>query len=393
MANTLSPETAKAPTPSRPSFEQLPSEIRIMILEALLKAPTPFDLSHAERSKLEAHWSRFRHLARQASSLLLTNKRTHATATSVLYGANEFHFTNRHGWRMLDLFLSAVGDANARFLKKLAIRAPFLRYGGAQQPGSTTTSSSRNTDSQNTNAISAMIGAVSLPAPATAPPPHWLAGLDKRARAHHVAVVGDVCQRLRALGGLTKLRLLLPVDAFAAPDGPFDYLTDALVCDDGCAETNDLAHVRRWHQDRWFWDELEGLRDGVDIGFVLVHETWRGARADAFEYIYTDRLMAEMYLWLLYRARAKGYRVGYGYDGVDRGDGVLDLRNEGDPDVLEPIVPGWRFPDGEAAAEKYGRPSGEPEYDEFRSCLRAGYLFGDDESAMLEHGPLAFRKV
>ncbi|KAL1615249.1 hypothetical protein SLS54_009180 [Diplodia seriata] len=370
-----------------------------MIFEALLKAPTPFDLSHAERPKLEAHWSRFRHLARQASSLLLTNKRTSAMAAEVLYGANEFHFTNRHGWRMLDLFLHTIGAANARFLKKLAIRAPFLRYGGAQQqPGSTSTSSSRNTNSQNTNAISAMIGAVSLsgallPATAPPPPPQWLAGLDKRARASHVAVVADVCQRLRRLGGLTKLRLLLPVDAFAAPDGPFDYLTDALVCDDSCAETNDLAHVRRWHQDRWFWDELEGLRDGVDIGFVLVHSTWRGARTESFEYIYTDRLMAEMYLWLLYRARAKGYRVGYGYDGVDRGGGVLDLRHEGDPDVLGPVVPGWRFPDGGAAAEKYARPSGEPEYDGFRSCLRAGYLFGDDESAMLEHGPLAFRKV
>ncbi|KAL0261373.1 hypothetical protein SLS55_002803 [Diplodia seriata] len=385
MANTLSPESAKAPTLSRPSFEQLPSEIRIMILEALLKAPTPFDLSHAERPKLEAHWSRFRHLARQASSLLLTNKRTHATATSVLYGANEFHFSNRHGWRMLDLFLHTIGAANARFLKKLAIRAPFLRYGGAH---SATSSSSQQP------AFAAMLGAVSLPAPATAPPspPTWLAGLDQRARAAHVSVVGDVCQRLRRLGGLTKLRLLIPVDSFAA-DGPFDYLTDALVCDDSCESTNDLAHVRRWHQDRWFWDELEGLRDGVDIGFVLVHSTWRGARAESFEYIYTERLMAEMYLWLLYRARAKGYRVGYGYDGVDRGDGVLDLRNEGDPDVLEPIVPGWRFPDGDAAAEKYGRPKDEPEYDGFRSCLRAGYLFGDDESAMLEHGPLAFRKV
>lgn len=100
-----------------------------MIFKELLTSESPLDLSHLEWARVNANWKRFRDLARQASRIIPVNKMISVEAAEVLYGSNEFYFSNHHGWRILDAFLLTIGDANVRFIKKIAVYAPFLSFG------------------------------------------------------------------------------------------------------------------------------------------------------------------------------------------------------------------------------------------------------------------------
>ncbi|GME31313.1 hypothetical protein GTA08_BOTSDO01842 [Neofusicoccum parvum] len=311
-------------------FMELPTEIRIQIYEELFKSPVPFELADFESEDFlftcvsflnktswtvpGPAWLFFRSFVPALKKVLCLNKTINREAAEVFYSANEFRFSGSYGWITLNSFLSTIGSSNFQFIKSLTVHVPFIKD-------------------------EAQLWAM-----------------------NHYSAFQGACQKLGRFKALKKLRFLLPCHRLV--EGPYDYFRDKLVCDETC-DRIDNHHLRTWHNDRFFWTQLDNLRDKIpelDISIVLLHDGEiynQGLGPQDCPGYYRRNI--NNHEWFLYRAKSKGYSFGYAIGATHVGLGeyfayeVVDGEN-----VMELCLTDWEFP---TATSPCAVPTGDPAHE------------------------------
>lgn len=123
--SNLPPPPIKAPTRNIFPFLQLPAELRNKIYEEALHSPYPIDLwpilpQYKNCKRADYVQSSISHLT---PNLVLLSRQTYEEGIGILYGSNDFRFTDRGGWTILVAFLTHI-KRNARFLTAISVGWP-----------------------------------------------------------------------------------------------------------------------------------------------------------------------------------------------------------------------------------------------------------------------------
>lgn len=114
-------------------FMELPPELHLMIFRHVLLSPLAIDLwpklpdkGNAKRYHAQSHRATAARRATQClhPELLRVSRAIHAEASAVLYGENEFRFTDLDGWIALSGFLATIKSRHSRLLRHITVHIP-----------------------------------------------------------------------------------------------------------------------------------------------------------------------------------------------------------------------------------------------------------------------------
>lgn len=317
----------------RISFLDIPTEIRLRIYGLLLKSPVPFELW--DRTEVASRyyspaWKDIREYASALPILLRLNKLISTEAAQVFYSANEFRISRHDAWIFLNSFLSTIG-ANIRFLRNLTVHVPFMQF--------------RRPADFDVNVTCRIIEMRRLRVDLgdCDRVPHWMQEGKPDIEIINAAAFYQVYQRLGSLNTLRKLQLVLPTSYQVS--GPYDVTSRRITCEETC-DCEQESHVKRWHQDRFFWthfDELKSRIPGLDIKMVMLHDT-SGTRWLRSEWSYPSRV-DNPHLWVLQRAKRRDYGIGFavwGYQPNSCDYCKYDVTFK--DNIVQPHFPDWQFP-------------------------------------------------